>query len=315
MHFEKQIDPQNQELGLETDLAMLVKEFLFVQKRRIAVQLRIIAKSKFTLQKLTEDGNKEADKLYQELLEMIKKKRSLNKIITLVKSAVQKAGAWDNDVEKLYYQYSNIEKKILTPVLKTNVESRDVWNNWLKKVKGIDLLLAAEVLGGFEWALKPEETLATHFQKVSQMWSFAGLAPINGKAMKLIKGSKILFCKELKSILVGRLGISFLRQLPDKSGYRQLYDEFKQKEERKLKAQNVKIVPSSMLPKNIYGKHYEPDGIISQAHVHRRAIRKMIKVFVAHLFEELRKAEGLEAGKPYVIEKMGHPHYIAPIIN
>ena len=41
----------------------------------------------------------------------------------------------------------------------------------------------------------------------------------------------------------------------------------------------------------------------------------MIKAFVAHLFEELRKAEGLEAGKPYVIEKLGHPHYIAPIID
>lgn len=306
---------ENEELRLGTDLAMMVKEFFFVQKRRVAAQLRIIAKSKLILQNLAEKGDKKAGEALEKLAEMIKKRKSFDAIIGLLKPKVAAVSVWDEDTESLYYNYKRIEDELVIPSLKGEVEPRPVWSDWLKKVKGIDLLLAAEILGGFEWALKPGETLGGHFEKVSQMWSFAGLAPVNGRAVKAVRGGKLPFCKDLRSILIGRLGSSFIRQSPDTSGYRQLYDEFKKKEERKLKAKDIRIIPSSALPKNENGKRYEPEGVISKGHVHMRAVRKTVKVFVAHLFEKIRQEQGFEAGKPYVIDVLGHSTYIAPIID
>jgi len=46
---------------------------------------------------------------------------------------------------------------------------------------------------------------------------------------------------------------------------------------------------------------------------HSRALRYMLKIFLAHLWEVSRLMAGLEAGKPYVIEKLGHKDYIPPI--
>jgi len=47
-------------------------------------------------------------------------------------------------------------------------------------------------------------------------------------------------------------------------------------------------------------------------HINLSAMRKMGKVFLAHLWERWRKLEGLPTPDLYVLEKMGHTHYLAP---
>jgi hypothetical protein len=42
------------------------------------------------------------------------------------------------------------------------------------------------------------------------------------------------------------------------------------------------------------------------------ALRKMVKLFLACLWLEWRKAEGLPLTKPYAIEQLGHDSFISP---
>jgi len=56
-------------------------------------------------------------------------------------------------------------------------------------------------------------------------------------------------------------------------------------------------------------EHYEvshPEW--TKAHVHAAALRKMIKVFLSHLWARWRELEGLPTRELYVIEKLGHTH-------
>lgn len=52
---------------------------------------------------------------------------------------------------------------------------------------------------------------------------------------------------------------------------------------------------------------------ITKLHAHRRAIRKMMKIFISHFWLKWRGAEGLEVSKPYIIGKDNHNKYIEPL--
>jgi hypothetical protein len=114
---------------------------------------------------------------------------------------------------------------------------------------------------------------------------------------------------------MGRWGSMILKQKPEKSGYRKLYDAEKERLIRRCQQRGIIIVPASKLPTNSQGKRYEPEGIISIGHIHWMALHNTVKKFIHHLFEEWRKAEGLPSRLPYVFEKLGHPKssYIPPI--
>lgn len=53
-------------------------------------------------------------------------------------------------------------------------------------------------------------------------------------------------------------------------------------------------------------------GKLPPAHIHARAKRYAVKMFLAHYHEVGRKLNGLDVPVPYVIEHMGHKDYIAP---
>ncbi len=48
-------------------------------------------------------------------------------------------------------------------------------------------------------------------------------------------------------------------------------------------------------------------------HVSMMALRRVIKLFLSHLWEEWRKVEGLPVTKPYPIAILGHKDYIEPV--
>lgn len=176
---------------------------------------------------------------------------------------------------------------------------------------------------------------------ISALRMFAGFAPDEeGKAMRRVKGGgKLSYNSQLRS-MCWRLGSSLLKAGLRKkcvkchtqygatkdecpkckatetfsvaiSKFGQYYLGEKDKYYQRYENQGVKIVPATSLPKKD-DKRYEPEGIISEGHVHNQAMRKMLQLFLACLWLVWREAEGLPVTKPYAIEQLGHNSFIDP---
>jgi len=198
---------------------------------------------------------------------------------------------------------------------------------WFSQVKGVGRENIGKVVGLIRVApsKKPDKKNPGKFiergyaKSISGLWKFAGFSVENGKAPKAKKGEKLPYNKELRA-MCWRLGEAIIRAQSgptDKAPNRKkgkYYEYFiKQKNRYTEKALNdgYKIVPAAKLPtKN--GKKYEPEGVISLGHIKNRAERKMIKLLLGHLWIVWREALNLPASKPYVVEKLGHNHYIDP---
>lgn len=181
---------------------------------------------------------------------------------------------------------------------------------------------------------------------ISGVWAYTGMGlDKDHKAPKPKEGEPLPYNKELRSMW-WRLGKSLLqvgiRQKCSKCGKlvgQKSMEEHSRKDHPhhgtefstvgttwfsnyylKEKAKSIeeflnkgwKIVPAAQLPKNEKGKRYEAPGIISDGHIHNRALRKMIKMFQAGLVLVWREAEGLPPTKPYAIDKLGHDSMIYP---
>ena len=83
---------------------------------------------------------------------------------------------------------------------------------------------------------------------------------------------------------------SFVKQPAAKSKYRKLYDKIK-KDERKHHP-----------TKKIVNKR----TVFSDGHIHNRAMRKVSKIFLAHVWQTWRRQLGLEATEPYAKQLLGH---------
>ena len=59
-------------------------------------------------------------------------------------------------------------------------------------------------------------------------------------------------------------------------------------------------------------KMVEEEGTIWATHITKRAMRKMIKLFLSHLWLVWRAAEGLSVTSPYPIAVLGHKDFISP---
>lgn len=170
---------------------------------------------------------------------------------------------------------------------------------WFSRVKGVGKENIGKVVGLVDITKAP---------MVSSLWKFCGYSVENGKAPKRVKGGgKLSYNSQLRS-MCWRLATSLM-----KAGghYYDYYVAKKDEEVARLTAQGVKIVPASKLPKKD-GKVYEPEGMISEGHIHNRALRRMIKLFLSHLWHVWREAEGLPTRPPYVFEHLGHTHIIDP---
>jgi hypothetical protein len=130
------------------------------------------------------------------------------------------------------------------------------------------------------------------------------------------------------------VGASFVKQSAEKSFYRRLYDQFKPEERVKLGLPAMKPKkPTPAKAEEAAEKPAEPaeeGDVIEQAiledqmeeagterkgvdgHADMRARRKVVKMFLAHLWMMERERLGLEVRKPYVIDELGHQQYIAP---
>jgi len=143
---------------------------------------------------------------------------------------------------------------------------------YLNYVKGIGAVLASGIIAWLEEPIKK----ANH---VSQIWSYCGLAPNQVRK----RGEKVNYNPKLKTF-AWKIGESFIKF---KCFGRKLYDSFKEQAKQK-----------------------HPDW--SKGHIHNYAKRKVIKLFIASVWETWRKMNNLPVTKPYPIDFLGHKDIITP---
>jgi len=173
-----------------------------------------------------------------------------------------------------------MEEQIAKDLAK-EVHKHDLWKAFLCDVKGCGESMAAVIISEFDITKAPT---------VSNLWSFAGLAP--GKDRK-VKGQKCPYNQFLRAKLCGVLGSSFLKC---SSPYREYYDNMK----NRLEAEDW-----GTLSKNPTDKKRPKAG-----HQHKAATRYMVKMFLRDLYIAWRTLEGLEVRPPYQEEYLGHKHAV-----
>lgn len=144
----------------------------------------------------------------------------------------------------------------------------------MTKVKGVGDILAAKVISMID---------ISRADTVSSLWRYAGYGLTDGERDRPTKGEKLVYNKRLKTTCY-LVGGSFLKC---NSPYRRIYDDARE-----------------------YYEANRPDW--TKAHQHNAAMRKMIKLWLSHLWLIWRQVEGLDTRAPYVQDRLGHTHIYSP---
>lgn len=169
---------------------------------------------------------------------------------------------------------------------------------WFSMVKGIGDLNIGKVIGYID---------IHKATNISKLWRYAGFAVIDGRGEKPVAKQKLHYNSKLKS-MCWRIGKALIRA---KGAYYSYYKEQKAELIDKYESQGRKVIPAADLPKKD-NKKIETAEFISLGHVDIMAMRKMIKLFLSHLWIKWREAEGLEITLPYIHEIGGHTSYMRP---
>jgi hypothetical protein len=148
---------------------------------------------------------------------------------------------------------------------------------------------------------------------VSSLWKFAGYAPGFDKK---IKGQKLPYNSRLKT-LCWKMGESFVKVSGNKDAvYGALYVQFKAEElSRNDSGQYAGAAKRELATKRISDpetKKTLESGRLIKGHLHERAKRRAIKIFLSHYWTIAREARGLEVRQPYVQQILGHDGIIKP---
>ena len=181
-----------------------------------------------------------------------------------------------------------LEKDIIKE-MKKELENYPIWE-WLKPIKGINCATAAGLIASVNDIGR--------FECVGSLWSYFALDVVDGHAPRREKGKEYNKHLKGKSLILGIIGDSFIKQRTPH--YRDIYDNEKIKQ-RKL---HPEAVPTGN--KTGFKKKY------TDMHVHRMAIRKMMKRFIADYWVMDRQLNGFPTKPPYVHDVLKHKHYVNP---
>lgn len=178
---------------------------------------------------------------------------------------------------------------------------------WAREQRGIGPVIAAGLLAHID--IHKAET-------AGNVWSYAGLSSNPEKEWK--KGQKRPFNAALKT-LCWKIGESFVKVSGHEDAvYGRLYLERKALEIQKNDNGDFKDQAEAKLERFNIGKTTDAykaysKGKLPPAHVHARAKRYAVKMFLSHFWEVWRGIEGLPTPAPYAIEHLGHAHKIKPV--
>ncbi len=178
--------------------------------------------------------------------------------------------------------------------------------SWSQSICGIGPVISAGLLANIDMTRAPT---------AGALWKYAGL---DGFSKKPEKGVKFSHNRDFKTLCAFKIGESFVKVQSNKNDvYGKVYAERKRLEiecneagvyadQAKAKLDAFKIDKTT----EAY-KHYS-SGKLPPAHIHARARRYAVKLFLSHLHEVWHwHAFGEEAPKPYAFEHLGHAHLIA----
>ena len=229
---------------------------------------------------------------------------------------------------EIFDDAESFENKI-EKMLIIELQKYPIWNKYLSHIYGIGAVLASGLIAYIEDPIR--------FRNISSLWEYSGFGynrfckDCNEPTFVEIKfktGNKTVKAKRLKPFdlctgcgketipIIQRrqkgymsnwndrlkrmcwlVSQSFLKQ-GKKSFYYNLYKTFREEEKQKHPKKIVKD-----------GKTFFNDG-----HLTNRAMRKVIKIFIAHLWIKWREIDGLDVTEPYVKTILGHDA-IKPVMD
>lgn len=294
---------------MSRDIRFLIENYYDIQKLRIETFNRIVAFTRENKDEIIKElnnfisqkyfGNHSRNASHQQFgTQDAHAKLLVNDAINLLNSQGEKRYA--EFVEKYILSkkielkiYSKIENLIwffekLHKLEKELYKKLDNWSynhplrtKFLNYVIGIGPILASGIIA---WLSEPI-LKAGH---VSQIWAYCGLAP--GQERK--KGEKLNYNPKLKTFC-WKIARSLIMK---KCFGRKLYEEFK----RQAREKHPK-------PEIIDGKLKWTDK-----HIDNWARRKVVKLFLAAVWEVWRKMNNLPVTEPYPIKFLGHDTKIRP---
>ena len=176
---------------------------------------------------------------------------------------------------------------------------------WARSIKGVGPVIAAGLLAHIDITKAPT---------AGHIWRFAGLDP----TAVWEKGKKRPHNAALKT-LCWKLGESFVKVSGyDDDVYGKVYIARKAVEQANNEAGAFADQAADILARKRIGrdteayKHYSA-GRLPPGHIHARAKRYAVKLFLSHLHDKwYRKHFGKAPPLPYPIAHLGHAHYVAP---
>ena len=207
-----------------------------------------------------------------------------------------------NETIKYFHkQYWELEKNI-QKILDAYTKAHPV-GEWLRSIKGIGPVIAAGLLAHIDITKAPT---------VGHIWSYAGLNP----NAKWEKGQKRPWNARLK-VLCWKAGESFVKVSNNPTGvYGHVYAERKALEIERNEVglfadQATLILETKRLGKDTEAYKWYSQGMLPPAHIHARAKRYAVKLFLSHLHEFWYEYEyGEKPPLPYPIAIQGHAHKI-----
>lgn len=175
--------------------------------------------------------------------------------------------------------------------------------SWMRTIHGVGPVIAAGFLAHIDITKAPT---------AGAIWRFAGITG----AEKWEKGQKRPWNASLKR-LTFLLGECFVKTSGnEKSYYGKLYKQRKLMEtEKNLNGEYAEFAAAELASKN-YSKDTPTyaalsSGKLSAAHIHARARRYAVKMFLSHLHTVMyRTILGTEPPAPYAIAILGHAHLL-----
>lgn len=175
---------------------------------------------------------------------------------------------------------------------------------WCKSICGIGPVIAAGLLAHID---------ITKTQTAGGLQRYAGLDP----TQEWGKGQKRPWNAKLKTLVTFKLGESFVKcQNREKDVYGHIYAERKALEqaanERGENAERAKeVLEKIKIGKDTEAYKWYSQGKLPPAHIHARARRYAVKLFLSHFFEVAYELHyGKRPPEPYAIAILQHAHKI-----
>lgn len=176
---------------------------------------------------------------------------------------------------------------------------------WMRSIDGIGPVTSAGLLAFVDINI---------CNTAGKLWAFAGLEP----GSKPKKGQKLTYNPQLKKLCY-IIGEGFIKVSGKETAlYGHIYKERKLYEQGKNEAGDYRTQAESILDTRNIGEDTEAikhlrAGKLTPAHIHARARRYAVKMFLSHLQQVWYEWEfGEPAPKPFAIAHLGHVDIIKP---